>query len=157
MQAHYILVFQAQPVPVGSPEFADVMHRLDTFWWFQHVLEDIARQHGVPPLTAFISYSREEMVYQAGEAEIQRIEREGWANDGPVVFKEQWFKIEDGLHTVSTLLDHIQGDPHCLDAAQLGPRHVVLIAQLVGALTGVARDLAQAYPQDTHFRFFVMY
>lgn len=143
MQCHYFLVLSGQKITVPDPTFWEVndFHRFNTLWWFEWGLEQMARQLSMMPLTEFISFNREEIVYEFGEKEVQRAEREGWAGDGAVVVEEQWFSAEKGLQTVRALLEHIRIYLESLDESQPGERHDILVKQLVSALQGLKEDL----------------
>ena len=149
MQAEYFVVQEGQSLPEAQ---ASTPIDLRPLWWFSRSLEAIAEAAGVTPLDAFVSADRDEMVYELGEQEVERIEREGWAHDGPISLAAQWFPAGQGHQTVAILLEHIRAHPELLNDHHPGPRHAALVRELEVALEFVATQLVAAQAQGRRFR-----
>ncbi len=149
MQAEYIVVQEGQSLAEAQASTAIDLRPL---WWFSRSLAAIAEAAGATPLDAFVSADRDEMVHELGEQEVERIEREGWAQDGPISLAAQWFPAGQGHHTVATLLEHIRAHPELLNDVHPGPRHAALVRALEAALEFVATQLAAAQAQGRRFR-----
>ncbi len=149
MQAEYFVVQEGQSLAEAQASTAIDLRPL---WWFSRSLAAIAEAARVTPLDAFVSADRDEMVQELGEEEVGRIEREGWAQDGPISLAAQWFPTDQGHHTVATLLEHIRAHPELLNDHHPGPRHAALVSALEVALEFVATQLAAAQVQGRRFR-----
>ncbi len=149
MQAEYFVVQEGQSLAEAQASTAIDLRPL---WWFSRSLAAIAEAAGATPLDAFVSADRDEMVQEQGEEEVERIEREGWAQDGPISLAAQWFPAARGHHTVATLLEHIRAHPELLNDHHPGPRHAALVRALEAALEFVVTQLAAAQAQGRRFR-----